>query len=121
MTRAGKPALVLVPGMGNTPMLWDAQREALADDYDVIIPDCRGSESVAQMADCVRDSLRQGENALAGFSLGGYVALSLAERFPDRITRLALISSTPFADDDRAKAQRLRLIEKAREDYSGLL
>jgi len=113
--------LCLVPGMGNMPVLWSEQCEALAGDYDVIVADFRGSRSIGEMTDRVLASLGEGKNSLAGFSLGGYVALDLYRRFPDRVERLALVSSSPFADDANARQQRLRLIDKAGEDYPALL
>lgn len=43
---------------------------------------------------------------LVGFSMGGYVALSIAERYPDRLRSLALIDSKADADSDAAKVNR---------------
>ncbi|GBE23993.1 putative non-heme bromoperoxidase BpoC [bacterium BMS3Bbin02] len=43
---------------------------------------------------------------LIGFSMGGYVALSIAQRYPDRLRSLALVDSRADADSDAAKANR---------------
>ena len=43
---------------------------------------------------------------VVGHSMGGYVALALAERYPDRLAGLALINSTALADTDEKRANR---------------
>ena len=114
--------VVLIPGLGNTEQLWSAQTTALKPHHDVVIPDYRGSESIAEMADTVMELAPEvGPLSLVGFSLGGYIALDIMGRYPERIERLALISSSPYADDEDTKRQRQRLMEKAAEDYAALL
>ncbi len=43
---------------------------------------------------------------VVGHSMGGYVALALAERYPDRVAGLALINSTALADTDEKRQNR---------------
>jgi len=52
--------------------------------------------------------------AIAGHSFGGYVALALAERRPDLVAGLGLISSRTTADSDAARQGRRDTIEKVR-------
>ncbi len=52
--------------------------------------------------------------AVAGHSFGGYVALALAERRPDLVGRLGLVSSRAIADTDGARKGRHETIEKVR-------
>ncbi len=86
--------LVLVPGLLCNERLWAAQAIALADSAHVIIPDLTAYESVESMAEAVLDQV-PGEFSLAGFSLGGCVALEVVQRAPDRARRLALLSTSP--------------------------
>ena len=86
--------LILVPGLLCNERLWAAQANALADSAHVIIPDLTAYESVETMAEAVLDQV-PGEFSLAGFSLGGCVALEVVQRAPDRARRLALLSTSP--------------------------
>jgi pimeloyl-ACP methyl ester carboxylesterase len=51
----------------------------------------------------------------AGMSMGGYVALAFAERYPEMIAGLALISSQPTADSPEAQKNRAELINKLQQ------
>ena len=55
------------------------------------------------------------EFALAGLSMGGYVALEFWRRAPERITKLALLDTSARPDSDATRAQRLDLIEQAEQ------
>lgn len=58
--------------------------------------------------------------ALAGHSMGGYVALAIADRAPERLAGLALLSTACTADSEEAKAGRQTAIEQARADFPAL-
>lgn len=53
--------------------------------------------------------------ALAGLSMGGYVALEFWRRAPERIARLALLDTSARADSEPAKVRRRELIEQAEQ------
>ena len=112
---------VLIPGLGNTRHLWREQFDVLSKFGRVIIPDYTGSITIEEMADQVLKDVAGTRMSLVGFSLGGYIALEIVKRVPGQIERLAFISASPFADNDIAKSQRIRLIEKAAVDYEALL
>jgi pimeloyl-[acyl-carrier protein] methyl ester esterase len=57
-------------------------------------PDARGPMSLDDLAECVAEAL-PGRGVVAGWSLGGLVALTLALRAPESVARLALIGGTP--------------------------
>jgi pimeloyl-ACP methyl ester carboxylesterase len=107
--------------MGNNARLWSAQVGELSGDYEVIVADYSGAESIGEMADRVLLQVPEGAFSLVGFSLGGYIALNLVGRIAERIERLALISASPFADSDDVIKQRQLLIAQAKEDYDSLL
>lgn len=58
--------------------------------------------------------------ALAGHSMGGYVALAMAARAQERVEGLALLSTACTADSDEAKAGRRTAIEQAQADFPAL-
>jgi pimeloyl-ACP methyl ester carboxylesterase len=121
VTTNAKPVVVLIPGMGNNARIWSDQVNELFDDYCVITPDYSGAESIEEMADRVLAQVPAGSFSLVGFSLGGYIALSIIDRVEERIERLALISSSPYADSEEAIRQREFLIGKALQDYDSVL
>ena len=59
--------------------------------------------------------------ALAGLSMGGYVALEIARQAPDRIARLALLDTSARADGYEQTARRQALIDLARRgEFKGV-
>lgn len=86
--------LVLVPGMLNNAMLWSTVAPALRDRVEVVTPTFSTQDSVTAMADVVLACTPPGPFALAGFSMGGWVAQEIVWRAGDRVSRLALISSS---------------------------
>ncbi len=67
-----------------------------------------------------RDALRQapsGKFALAGHSMGGYVALEMARQSPERVDRLALLNTHARPDSPEATENRKRLMELAERDF----
>jgi pimeloyl-ACP methyl ester carboxylesterase len=121
VTEKTRTVVVLIPGLGNNARLWTDQVKALSDDHEVIVVDYSGAESIDEMADRVLAQVPTGTLALVGYSLGGYVALRLAARVGERIERLALISSSPYADSEKTIQQRELLITRAVQDYRSLL
>ncbi|QNO27338.1 alpha/beta fold hydrolase [Sphingopyxis sp. OPL5] len=75
--------------------------------------------SVEAMAEAILADLPD-RFALCGHSMGGYVALELAARVPERLTGFAMLSSACTADSDEARAGRQAAIMQARDDF-GLL
>jgi len=92
-----KTPLVLVPGLLCDGQLWRHQTENLADIADIIVADMTQDDSVAVMADRVLDAAPQ-RFALAGLSMGGYVAQEVMRRASQRVTRLALLDTSHLPD-----------------------
>ena len=74
------------------------------------------------LADVVKDTLDAlgiARCTLVGHSMGGYVALAFCEKYPERLDGMVLLSSTPDADTDEKKENRLReikLVEAGKKD-----
>lgn len=94
------PALILVHGSVVTHKMWLPQLRGLSDVYHVIAPDLPGHGALADipfsfaaavhsLAELIRQEA-QGRALVAGLSLGGYVAIELAYRFPDLAAGLVL-------------------------------
>src|SRR3954471_20142435 len=99
------PAVVLVHGMVNSSRHWEAVAARLAERYTVIAPDLvghgdsatpRGDYSLGAHATVIRDllsALGVERASMVGHSLGGGVAMVFFWQFPERVERLALVSS----------------------------
>jgi 3-oxoadipate enol-lactonase len=118
--------LVLLHGFPLDGRMWKAQAEALSDRWRVIAPDFRGfgrsSETgpftIEQLADDVHalvERLRLGKFVLAGLSMGGYVALAYARKFPQTLRRLMLVDTKAAADTPEAKEGREKMIALVKE------
>jgi pimeloyl-ACP methyl ester carboxylesterase len=99
------PQLLLLPGLLNDAELWRDQIAGLADVAHCRVADLTHGESLRELA---RQVLAEAEPtfALAGFSMGGYVAQEIARIAPGRIERLALIDTAIRADTPERAAQR---------------
>jgi len=92
-----KQNLVLVPGLVCDKAVWRHPAEYLADLADITIVRVPGPDTMQEMA---ADALKAApdEFALAGFSMGGYVALEMLRQASGRITRLALLDTSAKPD-----------------------
>jgi pimeloyl-ACP methyl ester carboxylesterase len=106
--------LVLVAGLLCDERLWQPQAERLADLANPVIANVIGDGSVSEMARSVLGTAPSaGRFALAGLSMGGYVALELMRVAPDRVARLALLDTSARADTPEQTLARRELIELA--------
>jgi pimeloyl-ACP methyl ester carboxylesterase len=85
--------------------MWESQLAALSE-YEVIAPRLYGR---GQTMDAWADSIAgetEGELAVVGASMGGYCALALARRIPERVRGLLLAGARPDADSETRRAGR---------------
>jgi pimeloyl-ACP methyl ester carboxylesterase len=96
--------------------MWEAQREALAD-YDVAALNLYdlGGNSVDGWGERILEQL-EGELAVVGASVGGYVGLAMARRAPERVRGLLLAGSRAGADTPERRTARDEGIRTLRED-----
>lgn len=106
--------LVLVPGLSCDAELWRAQVTGLADLASITIADTMSDDSIAAMASRLLDVAPE-KFALAGLSMGGYIAMEVCRRAPERVSRLALLDTSARADDRDQIALRYAAIRTARE------
>ena len=101
---------VFVPGLLCTDALFPAQFKAFEGIATTQTADTLGMNSIDEMAEKLLDDVT-GSFALLGFSMGGYVALEVARRAPDRVTGLALVSTSAQPDTEEKRKQRQGLVE----------
>ena len=96
--------------------MWEPQLPSLAT-HDVTAPNLYdlGGSSVDRWAQRILDEV-EGDLVAVGASMGGYVALAMAQEAPERIRGLLLAGSRPDADSPERRAGRaetISLIEEA--------
>lgn len=89
--------LLLIPGLVCDAAVWRHQVVHLADVAEISVPPVVEGESMVAMARAVLD-VAPAKFALAGFSMGGYIALEVFRQAPERITRLALLDTSARSD-----------------------
>lgn len=111
------PPVVLIHGVGLDHTMWDPQVRALAPSFDVLRYDlaCHGKtvltgdlifldDLVGQVVTLL-DDLEVGRPVLlVGFSLGGLIARRFALHHPERVERLALLSTVFERTPEQKKA-----------------
>jgi pimeloyl-ACP methyl ester carboxylesterase len=105
--------LVLLPGLLCDAALWQHQVETLSDIAEGSVADLTKADQAGLAAQQVLASAPE-EFALAGLSMGGYIALEIMRQAPDRIIRLALLDTSAHPDTQRMMKFRQELINLAR-------
>jgi pimeloyl-ACP methyl ester carboxylesterase len=124
--RPGRDPLVLLHGLGCDASMWDGVVEALAPDIGLVIPDLRGhggstlgwrAPSVDLWADDVLRLLNLkgiDKPAVAGLSMGGYVAFAIEAANRGRARAFAFLDTTAAPDDEAGRQRRATGIETIR-------
>jgi pimeloyl-ACP methyl ester carboxylesterase len=102
--------LVLIPGLVCDAAVWRHQAAHLADVADISVPPVTQGDNIADMARIVLDAAPP-QFVLAGFSMGGYVALEMLRQQPRRISRLALLDTSARADTPQKIEWRRKVID----------
>jgi len=122
-------AIVLLHGFTESLTIWESFSKILSRKYRVICIDlpghgkseCRGEVHLMEdMADAVGDvinKLQIDSLMIVGHSMGGYVALSYAEKYPLKIGGLCLFRSQAAADSPETKTNRARTIEVVKQNH----
>ncbi|MGZ9587294.1 alpha/beta fold hydrolase [Paenibacillus marinisediminis] len=115
--------IILLHGFCGSSDYWKSTASILSKRFRVLMPDLRGhghsdapsgAYTIEQMADDIVDlaeKLSLERFVLLGHSLGGYITLSLAERYSDRLLGFGLVHSTGYPDSEEARANRLKAVE----------
>jgi len=115
-----KTPLVLVPGLLCDAALWRGQTDELHDIAEPWVADATRDDSITAMARRILGEAPP-RFALAGLSMGGYVAQEIMRQAPERVLRLALLDTGSRADTPEAIQRRKGLIELAEMgDFRGV-
>ncbi|MEN8137120.1 MAG: alpha/beta hydrolase [Bacteroidota bacterium] len=78
-------------------------------------------ENMAEYVKAVLDHLRLKKYVIVGHSMGGYVALALAENYVDNIKGLCLFHSSSLSDSEEKKLNRDRAISLVKENHKSFI
>ncbi len=116
-----KPVLLLIPGLLNSARVFDGVRARLDPQLDVRVADVQSQASLATMAHDAWASLADVPAAqplvMAGYSMGGYVALQMLSTPRRRVQGLALVCTSARADTPEGQALRERAIGAMERDF----
>lgn len=100
-----REALVMIPPMLSDGRVFAPQIQVLSRAHAVMVAPTTCGERIEEIASQIL-SWSPSKFALCGMGMGGMVAMELMRRAPDRITRIALISTNAQADTPDAAAAR---------------
>lgn len=89
--------LLLIPGLACTKVLFSHQIKALEEDYEIIVGDHTGHDSLGAIAGSILKNAPE-RFALAGLSMGGYLSFEILRQAPERVERLALLDTSARGD-----------------------
>jgi pimeloyl-ACP methyl ester carboxylesterase len=111
------PTIVFLHGTRLTGASWAPQLADLGADFHCLAPDLAGHGSAAhvpftldgaaeRVAELIANEATDGRAIVVGLSLGGYVAMDLASRWPDRVRGLVVSGATAEPRGPRSIAYR---------------
>ncbi len=108
-------AVVLLHGFTHTGASWDPVVARLGERYRALAPDIRGHGSAGETQPVTLDAvigdieaLAPERFVLAGYSMGGRIALHVALALAERVTALVLVGGSPGLADPVAREERRR-------------
>jgi|SRR5262245_4973149 len=110
--------VVLIPGLLCTARLYAEQIPLLWRFGPVMVADNRRDDTMAAIAAHILAAAPP-RLALAGLSMGGYLALEVMRQAPDRVARLALLDTNARGDTPEISERRRRQIELAQSGRLG--
>ncbi len=128
----GSP-VVLLHGFLENIHIWDGFIDFLKPYFKIIAVDLPGfgktsvysdHHSMPFMADAVKavlDVENITKTLLIGHSMGGYVSLAFARKFPELLQGMVLFHSQADADNEEVKQNRLRTIEVVKKDHKDFI
>ena len=127
------PAIVLLHGFLESREVWKNFARRLSKEFQVIIIDLPGfgdsdtlghTHSMDDMASAVHKVLKTlniNSSIMAGHSMGGYVTLAYAEKYPRTLKGFILFHSQAAADSKEARSNRDRTISLVEKDHYGFI
>lgn len=133
ITKGKNNPLILLHGFLETEQIWRDYQQLLSQKRQVITIDLLGHgetgnisevHSMENMADAVIEVLNHlkiEKASFAGHSMGGYVIMEILKKYPEKITKIGLINSTPAEDTPEKKENRDRVASLVAKNKSAFV
>lgn len=113
-------SVVLIPGFMLDESLWDELINTLPREWKIFRATLKKGQTIKEIAQNIVENAPE-NFVLIGFSLGGYVARSIVEQFPEKVKALILIASSLRSDTEEQKSQKLTAIRlNSEKTFRGL-
>ena len=116
-----KPHVVLLPGLLEDAEAFAHPIAGLAEVADFTVVDLTRSDTMAALASDALAQAPEGDFALVGHSMGGYVAFEMLRQAPGRVMSLALLNTNARPDSVESTENRKRLLALAERDFDGVV
>lgn len=129
----GKEHLVLLHGFMENLMIWEDMEPYFSENFKLIKIDLPGHgrsenfeeihsmELMAEKVHEVAEHLKLEKFHILGHSMGGYVSLAFAEKYPEKLKSITLFFSTALEDADEKKDVRKRSIKVIDENFESFV
>ena len=84
--------IILISGYMCDERIWKPTIEVFKNNYDLIIPSLKKYKTVKEAALGIKKKLDI-NTSIISFSMGGFIALELAIKYPEYIDKLVIVSS----------------------------
>lgn len=127
------PAVLLLHGFLEDLTMWDDLEREFSKKNRVVRIDLLGHgltdnqgevhsmEDQAEMVKTVLEELKIDRYVVIGHSMGGYIALAMAELYPEDLTGLVLMNSTSLPDSEDKKRNRDRAVEAVKNNHKSFV
>lgn len=116
MVYASALPLLALPGLLLDERMWRRQAEALAPAHPVTSFALTPHATIGALAEMALSRAPAGRFALAGLSMGGYVALEIVRQAPERVAALALLDTSARPDSaEQTQARRSGITASGRD------
>jgi pimeloyl-ACP methyl ester carboxylesterase len=115
------PPVLLLPGLLEDADGFEHPIASMREVTTVTVADLTRADTIAALAAAALAQAPAGALAIAGHSMGGYVALEIARSAPERMAKLALLNTHARPDSPESTQNRERLMHLARQDFSAVI
>jgi pimeloyl-ACP methyl ester carboxylesterase len=124
------PSVILIHGFAEDGQIWDNQIDELKNEFQLLIPDLPGSgkstpndstsprkslptnmEGYADIIKNILDKEALSSCTMMGHSMGGYITLAFAKKYPNLLKGFGLVHSTAYPDTEEKKLLRQKSIQ----------
>lgn len=113
-------SVVLIPGYMLDESLWNEVINEVPKEWNISRATLKEGQTIKEIAQNIAKNAPE-SFVLIGFSLGGYIARSIVEQFPEKVKALVLIASSLRSDTEEQKNQKLTAIKlNSEKTFHGL-